>query len=219
VIPPILIWTTPQAEEMILYIARVSSNQANSDPGLLRYLIRNKHWSPFEMASMCIEINTSRAIAQQILRHRSFSFQEFSQRYATVSSAPLLHEARMRGATNRQSSLPADNENVASWWTNAQREVFDLATRKYQEAVDAGIANEVARFILPLATPTKLYMAGTLRSWVHYLEQRTDEHTQAEHREIALSIADIFVDQFPTIAEALDMSTNPVAADTSDGKR
>jgi len=204
VIPPILIWTTPRAEEMILYIARVSSNQDNSNPGLLRYLIRNKHWSPFEMASMCIEINTSRAIAQQILRHRSFSFQEFSQRYATVSSTPLLHEARMKGATNRQSSLPASDENVAKWWTYTQREVFDLASRKYLEAVDRGIANEVARFILPLSTPTKLYMAGTLRSWIHYLDQRTDEHTQLEHREIALGIADIFIDQFPILAEALE---------------
>lgn len=200
-----LVSVTPNAEANILFCARASSNQENTDPGLLRYLIRNKHWSPFELAHMVVEIKTSRAIAQQILRHRSFSFQEFSQRYAEVEGNEL-YDAREAGSSNRQSSLEPLNAGDQAWWYNKQKEVAEHCFAVYREALDLGIAKECARFVLPLSTTTKLYMSGSLRSWIHYLEQRCDEHTQLEHREIALRIRDIFYVQFPTVAEALEES-------------
>jgi thymidylate synthase (FAD) len=200
--PVKLVSVTPDAERQILYCARVSSNQANDDPGLLRYLIRNGHWSPFEMASMTLEIRTSRAIAQQILRHRSFSFQEFSQRYAAATNV-IFHEVRVKGSTNRQGSVPNKDKAIEAWWVDAQKEVFALATMRYQDALDIGIAPEVARFLLPLATETKLYMAGTIRSWIHYIQMRTDDHAQLEHQELALLARAIFVQEFPTTSEAL----------------
>ncbi len=190
------------AEQLIAYCARVSNpnNQHNKEtaPNLLRYLIKNKHWSPFEMVSMCVSIETSRAIAAQILRHRSFSFQEFSQRYAAISDGDAEPvEIRMTGATNRQSSheVIADKTGI----------VADIVTRSfgaYQELLDMGVATETARMVLPLCTRTKLYMSGTIRSWIHYLQIRCHEHVQKEHRLIAEDIANILSVEFPTVYEA-----------------
>lgn len=197
-----LLSVTPGAERAILFCARVSSDQSNDDPGLLKYLIKNKHWSPFELAHMVLEIRTSRAIAQQILRHRSFSFQEFSQRYAEPGG-PIMYLARRKGSTNRQSSIDDLPNEVQQEWIAIQKHVFAETREAYQRAIALGIATECARFILPQSTETKLYMSGSVRSWIHYLEQRTDEHTQWEHRELALEAREIFVTQFPTISEAL----------------
>lgn len=194
------------AEDVIVYCARVSSpqNQENMEtaPRLLRYLIEHKHWSPFEMASMCVEIETSRAIAAQILRHRSFSFQEFSQRYSEATEFET-YEARRQDNKNRQNSiadLPAD---VCDWFEAAQQDVRVASRRLYSEALARGIAKEQARFLLPLSTRTKLYMNGSVRSWIHYLETRTTQSTQKEHREIAEAIKVIFTKEFPHTAEAL----------------
>lgn len=197
-----LVSVTPNAEALILYCARVSSNQDNTDPGLLKYLIRNNHWSPFELAHMVVEINTSRAIAQQILRHRSFSFQEFSQRYA-VAQETVFYDARQSGSSNRQSSLEPLNEGDQQWWRKTQEDVAEYCFKAYHQALDLGIAKECARFVLPLSTKTKLYMSGSLRSWIHYFKLRCDPHTQKEHMDIALAIEEIFNMQFPIIAEAL----------------
>lgn len=190
------------AEELVAYCARVSnpSNQMNKEtaPKLLKYLIKHKHWSPFEMASMCVEIKTSRAIAQQILRHRSFSFQEFSQRYAQVVGIEDI-EMRLQAKENRQSSTEVLDHDYVH---DKVVEINKLAADTYSEFIRLGIAKETARFVLPLSTSTTMYMNGTLRSWIHYLQQRCDEHTQKEHREIALGILSIFKKEFPTIYEA-----------------
>lgn len=204
-----LVHMTPDAEDMILRIARVSSAKPDSkDPRLLRYLIRNHHWSPFEMASMCLEIFTSRAIAQQILRHRSFSFQEFSQRYSAVTSPFLLTKARVKGASSRQCSLATDDMDLVRWWEEQQAVAFLEADKVYHAALTKGIAPEVARMVLPLATPTHLYMHGTLRSWIHYIHIRDEEHAQAEHIEVAQLCKRIFVQQLPIIAEALEWTVD-----------
>lgn len=195
------------AEELIAYCARVSnpSNQMNTEtaPGLIRYLIRNKHWSPFEMASMCVEIETSRAIAQQILRHRSFSFQEFSQRYSDVNELENMFEPvelRYAAKKNRQSS----SDIVESRIPNHEVDVFlGRAVELYNDLVQRGIATETARFILPLTTKSRLYMNGTVRSWIHYISLREDEHTQKEHRLVAEQVKNIFETNFPTIYEAI----------------
>lgn len=205
--PVKLISVTPNAEKTILYIARVSSDQTNENVGLLRFLIRNKHWSPFEMANMVLEINTTRAISQQIIRHRSFSFQEFSQRYAEVDDWEPTAGTRVKGATNRQSSIPTDDIDLIAWWNNAQLVTNAHSFQVYQEALRKGIAPEVARQILPVAAKTKMYMNGTIRSWIHYIEPRTDEHTQLEHRLIAEQAKQIFIEQFPVISEALWATT------------
>lgn len=201
-----LISVTPNAEKVILYIARVSSDQENESTGLLNYLIENGHWSPFEHASMTLEIQTSRAIATQIIRHRSFTYQEFSQRYAHATSY-FTSEARVKGDTNRQGSVWTDDNELIDWWITRQHLQNTAAFNLYEQALERGIAPEVARFILPLATMTKLYMTGTLRSWIHYLGDgpggRTNPHTQKEHRELALEGQKIFVQQFPIISEAL----------------
>lgn len=197
-----LISVTPNAEKIILYCARVSSDQSKTSTGLLDYLIRNKHWSPFEMAHMVIEIVTSRAISQQIIRHRSFSFQEFSQRYAKANNA-ISYDARMKGSTNRQSSLDTAQLADQEWWYEEQENIAKAAFKSYNDALDLGIAPECARMVLPLSTQTQLYMAGSLRSWIHYFDLRCDEHTQLEHKEIANDIRVIFDGQFPIIAEAL----------------
>lgn len=202
-----LVSVTPDAEKTILYCARVSSDQENTDTGLLRYLIRNKHWSPFELAHMVLEIRTSRAIAQQILRHRSFSFQEFSQRYAEVTNY-VVYLGRTQAEKNRQSSVDDLDQETQEWWITQQQLVADITFTAYKQALDRGIAKECARFVLPLSTETKLYMSGSVRSWIHYLEQRCDEHTQLEHRELAQAACGIFVEQFPTIAEALGWAAN-----------
>lgn len=193
---------TSNAEELILYIARVSSNQENTDTGLLRYLIRNQHWSPFEHAMLTLEIVTSRAIATQILRHRSFTFQEFSQRYANATRI-IQYPGRKQSETNRQSSTSDLDEETQKWWRDLQHRRTSESITDYNTALNRGVAKELARFILPLATETKLYMSGTLRSWIHYITQRTDEHTQLEHRVLAEEAQEHFVDLFPVISEAL----------------
>ena len=207
-----LTWVTPKAEEMIVKMARVSApkNQDNMEtaPQLLRYLIKHKHWSPFEMANMCVEIHTNRAISPQILRHRSFSFQEFSQRYANtkeLGSATIPH-LRRQDNKNRQNSTDdlvetLGAEKLAGFYRRTSQ-LFEDAEHLYGEMVSAGVAKECARGVLPLNTPTSLYMNGTLRSWIHYLQLRCDPGTQLEHREIALAIRQIFRQQFPVIGEA-----------------
>lgn len=194
------------AEQLIVYIARVSNpdNQLNMETSdkLLAYLIRKKHWSPFEMADMTIGIATSRAIAQQILRHRSFSFQEFSQRYAMVTDMEPI-ELRMRGATNRQGGEEALDDGKAAYYEKRIKEAIDLSNEVYVEMVGDGVAKECARMVLPLTTQTTLYMKGTIRSWIHYLQQRLDPHTQKEHRDIAGEILIIFGAQFPNVIKAL----------------
>lgn len=201
--PVTLVSVTPDAEKTILYIARVSSNQENESTGLLRYLISHKHWSPFEMVNMVLEINTTRAISQQIIRHRSFSYQEFSQRYAEVDGWEFTEGTRVKGDTNRQGSIPTDDNRLIKWWENVQRESNDSAFFSYKEAISNGIAPEVARQILPVAAKTKMYMNGTARSWIHYFDLRCDEHTQLEHRLIANQAKLIFQQEFPLTSEAL----------------
>lgn len=213
-----LISVTPQAEQMILHCARVSSPHPDSkETGLIGFLIRNNHWSPFEMANMCVQIITSRTIAHQILRHRSFSFQEFSQRYAEAPGF-ITHKARMQAEKNRQSSTDDAPEDIADWFENAQMQVRQLAERKYSEAREKGIAKEVARFLLPEATETKLFMNGTVRSWVHYLALRDDEHAQLEHQEIARAIKRIFNKQFPVISQAVWPAEYPRVEEAQSGQ-
>jgi thymidylate synthase (FAD) len=200
-----LIWITPEAEKLIGYMARVS-NPANQDNenvvGLLKYMIRNEHWSPFEMASACFEINTTRDIGRQILRHRSFSFQEFSQRYEDVSKLPPveLRECRLQDVKNRQSSLATEDDLVVQQWVRWQHEVHTRALDLYQASLDLGIAKEQARALLPEGlTPSRMYMSGTLRSWMHYVKLRSDPATQKEHRLIAQEIGRELEKQVPTI--------------------
>lgn len=196
-------------EELVAYCARVSnpSNQANHEtaPRLLNYLIRNHHWSPFEMAHAVVEITTTRDIARQILRHRSFSFQEFSQRYAEVAEPPVLREARLQDAKNRQNSLETEDHDLQTLWTAMQEEVAELAQGYYQSAIRAGIAKEVARAVLPEGlTPSRLYMAGTIRSWIHYIQLRTANGTQKEHREIAEMCKLAILHAMPSLEEILN---------------
>lgn len=201
-----LVSVTPNAENTIAYCARVSSpHQDNPNiSGLLKFMIREGHWSPFEMANMVVEINTSRAIAQQILRHRSFSFQEFSQRYAPATDF-IYYEARRQDEENRQNSIDDLDEETKIWFEEAQQEVAHLSFAKYLSALEKGVAKECARFLLPLNIETKLYMNGTLRSWIHYIQLRSPEHgTQKEHSDIAAEIKEIFKEQFPVISEALE---------------
>jgi thymidylate synthase (FAD) len=198
---------TPDAEKLIVRMARVS-NPANQDndataPRLLRYLIKHSHWSPFEMASLCLKIDTERDIAAQILRHRSFSFQEFSTRYAQTSIAEIP-KFRRQDDKNRQNSfddLPEDDEIR---FRSAAGNVIGKAYGVYEAMLAQGVAKETARRILPLCTPTTLYMHSTLRSWIHYIELRSSKETQLEHREIAIECRKIFVEQFPIIGEALN---------------
>ncbi|MCS7013521.1 MAG: FAD-dependent thymidylate synthase [Chloroherpetonaceae bacterium] len=199
--------TTP--EGLIAYCARVSSpHQENPDYAkLLRFCIRQKHWSIFEMVDMTVEITTTRAISPQILRHRSFSFQEFSQRYAKALDYEV-YEARRQDEKNRQNSLDDFDEDTKAWFRAAQREVASLAFQRYEEALAKGIAKESARVLLPLNTVTRLYMKGSVRSWIHYLQVRCDPATQKEHRDIANAIREIFIAQFPTIAEALEWTSH-----------
>lgn len=192
------------AEEIVVYCARVSnpSNQLNktTSPKLLKFLIKHKHWSPFELASMCLEIKTSRGIAAQILRHRSFSFQEFSQRYSKAQELEPL-ELRKQADKNRQSSSDAfDNESLIA----QVKEHTDKSISLYNNLIDAGVAKESARFMLPLTTETTMYMQGSLRSWIHYIDLRSEQNTQKEHREIAEACRQIFIDEFPDISAALE---------------
>lgn len=182
------------AGEFIVYAARVSNpaNQANrgTDERLLDYVIRKRHWSTLEMASATVEVVTTRDVARQILRHRSFSFQEFSQRYAEVEAEPILREARGQHPTNRQASVEIDDDSELYWqWKERQRHIADACGAAYDWAIGNGIAKEVARAVLPEGlTPSTLYVSGTFRSWLHYLDVRTDEGTQKEHRDLASAI-------------------------------
>lgn len=200
-----LISITPNAEEIIAYCARVSNPMNQDNPefgGLIRYCVKHGHWSIFEQANMVVEINTSRAIAPQILRHRSFSFQEFSQRYSAVNSF-VPHRARRQGKTNRQSSTDDFDIATQEWFLQSQNEIWNIAYKKYSEALEKGIAKESARALLPLNTATRLYMNGTVRSWIHYIQLRTMEDTQLEHRQIAETCKQIFIKNLPEISGAL----------------
>ena len=195
-----LIWITPEAEQVIGYCARVSNpaNQDNPDVArLLSYCIKHSHWSIFEMASMCVEIKTTRAIAPQILRHRSFSFQEFSQRYAEVHDFPVLGQMRLAGTTNRQSSQPLPEHGFDTDIILDAELAVSRSYWTYNKLIKAGIAAETARMVLPLCCPTTLYMSGTIRSWIHYVQLRTQEDTQLEHREIADSIKALMAEHLP----------------------
>ena len=194
------------AESLIAYTARVSNPQGQMNnetaPKLLAYLIKNKHWSPFEMVSMCVEIHTSRAVAQQILRHRSFSFQEFSLRYAKATEI-LEYPARRQDVHNRQNSIDDLTQADKDWFAEAQKEVATRSLTLYDEALARGIAKEQARFLLPLATATTLYVSGTARSWITYFLVRMEKVTQLEHREIAKECFGVFSTQFPITTEVL----------------
>lgn len=201
----------PEAD--IIYIARVSStrdDKTENIAGLIRYLIRNRHWSPFEMASMCVEIVTSRAISLQIVRHRSFSFQQLSQRY-TASMATEPVQLRLQAATNRQSSTDVTDPVIDGIPASVRIENhIQQGVGLYQDLLDAGVAKETARFVLPETMETRLYMHGTVRSWIHYLEVRDDAHAQLEHQEIAQAIKTIFVQLYPLTAEALGWTPSTV---------
>lgn len=196
------------AQELVAYCARVSNpaNQTNTDTSekLIRYLIKHKHWSPLEMVSACLEIETTRDIARQILRHRSFSFQEFSQRYAVADLGWEKKEARLQDTKNRQNSLATEDEMLAIEWERAQKRAIYAAEREYKWALDNGIAKEQARAVLPEGlTVSRLYMQGTLRSWLHYIELRSGPETQKEHREIAQACAGALETIFPMVSEFL----------------
>lgn len=204
-----LIWITPDAEHVIAYCARVSNpaNQDNPDAAkLLRYCIRNKHWSVFEMAAMCVEINTTRDIGRQILRHRSFHFQEFSGRYQSydaLSEAPL-RECRLQDQKNRQNSVETDDANLKDWWKAAQAHMLYDATIFYRSALERGIAKEQARALLPEGlTPSRMYMSGTIRDWLHYVDLRSGNGAQKEHAEIAKAIGRIIQQELPSIHSAM----------------
>ena len=192
---------------LVAYCARVSnpSNQLNAETNekLVKYLIKHQHWSPLEMVSACLEINTTRDIAHQIVRHRSFSFQEFSQRYANPTEMGDMFEyseARLQDTKNRQNSIETDSAEVQIFWEESQREVIGLAEKEYKKAIKMGIAKEVARKILPEGlTKTRIYMNGTLRSWVHYIDLRSANGTQKEHMEIAKACAEVISKIFPRI--------------------
>jgi thymidylate synthase (FAD) len=199
------IWATPEGEALVAFMARVSnpSNQDNPEtaPKLIKYLAKNNHWSPFEMVNICMEIETTRDIARQILRHRSFSFQEFSQRYAEAQRFELS-EARMQDTTNRQNSIETKDKELADWWYDKQKEALSYARMAYEEALAIGIAKEVARKVLPEGiTMSRMYMNGTLRSWLHYVAIRCDKATQKEHREVADACKLEIVKAFPSIHE------------------
>ena len=193
--------------EQVAFAARVSNpaNQNNNETSekLVRYLIKNQHWSPLEMVNICLEIETTRDIARQILRHRSFSFQEFSQRYAIASQLGFeLKEARMQDLKNRQNSKPTDNLALQAWWEERQKRVIRECQEAYQWALDSGIAKEQARAVLPEGmTVSRMYMNGTLRSWVHYIQLRSANGTQKEHREVAIACAKVIEPIFPMINE------------------
>ena len=203
-----LIWVTPDAEALVGKIARVSNPNNEDNPQvekLIRYLIKHKHWSPFEMASMCVEIHTTRAISAQILRHRSFSFQEFSQRYAipTDTFATVLPELRRQDLKNRQNSIDDLESEKQEYYQQRIDDHFRESVNLYESLLHSGVAKECARSVLPLNTVTRLYMSGTLRSWLHYVDLRADNGTQKEHMQIARSIGDILNDTVPTIARAM----------------
>ena len=205
-----LISVTPDAEKMMAYVARVSNPNNQENPNyakLLGYCIKHNHWSVFEQAFMTLEIETTRGLAAQVLRHRSFTYQEFSQRYADSSlladQIPMF-DLRRQDTKNRQNSIDDIDDFVKQEYEIKIRCHFDEAMVLYQSMLDMGIAKECARFVLPLATPTRMYMSGSVRSWIHYITLRSANGTQKEHMDIAEECKKIFVEQFPTCAEALE---------------
>ena len=198
-----LVWITPNAESVITYCARVSNpknQETNPNPEkLIAYCIKHKHWSVFEMASACVEINTTRDISAQILRHRSFSFQEFSQRYAEVQVRPELPKWRRQDLTNRQNSIDDLDLEAIAEADQLCANVIKESTLAYQRLLELGVAKECARKILPINSPTRLYMSGTLRSWLHYLQVRRGPETQLEHRQIAMEVASLLCKEIPSI--------------------
>lgn len=203
-----LVHSTPDGEELIAYMARVSNPKNQDNPQcskLIKYLIDHKHWSPFEMVNMCVEINTTRSISAQLLRHRSFSFQEFSQRYAEVDGLgdPIFPSLRRQDWDNRQNSIDDIGVNCQAEWFKEIGALYNQSSKLYKQMLNAGIAKECAREILPLASPTRLYMNGTLRSWIHYCDLRTGNGTQKEHRDIALEIQKLIKQNYPQTYEAL----------------
>ena len=195
------IHSTPDGDNLVAYMARVSNpnNQDNKDtaPRLIKYLIKHKHWSPFEMVSMCVEIETTRSIAAQILRHRSFSFQEFSQRYAAVTQPGVIPHLRRQDEKNRQNSIDDLDEYTTQRLQLAIQRQYNASFDLYEELLDSGIAKECARDVLPLSSPTKLYMHGTLRSWLHYVDLRCANGTQYEHKIIADQCKELIAIHFP----------------------
>ena len=209
-----LVSVTPKAEETMGYVARVSNPNNQENPkvaGLLGYCVKHGHWSVFEQAHMTLEINTTRGLAAQILRHRSFTFQEFSQRYADSSLLGKeipMPKLRRQDTKNRQNSIDdLDPFVVQDFELKMQRHFVD-GMHLYKEMLEAGIAKECARFVLPLATPTRLYMTGSVRSWIHYIDLRSAHGTQKEHTEVVKECRDIFIEQFPIVSEALEWITN-----------
>ena len=205
-----LVTVTPNAEETMGYVARVSNPKNQDNPkvaGLLSYCIKHGHWSVFEQAHMTVEINTTRGLAAQILRHRSFTFQEFSQRYADASmliEEIPLPELRRQDQKNRQNSIDDVDLEIVEKFNKLMRAHFDEGIDIYKEMLDAGIAKECARFVLPLATPTRLYMTGSVRSWIHYINLRSAHGTQKEHMDLVEEIKTVFCKQFPTVSQALN---------------
>ena len=195
------------ADDLIAYVCRVSNPEgqaAGTNPNrLIKYCIEHGHWSVFETASMTVEIETTRAIAAQLLRHRSFCFQEFSQRYAVVDTDVEPQAARSQDPKNRQASNDDLPDDVKEWWYQEQRHAIAVATESYFMALDRGIAKECARFVLPLATPTRMYMTGNVRSFVHYIQLRTGNGTQREHADLAEAVKAVFVATFPSVSRAL----------------
>lgn len=210
-----LIWATPDGDKLVGYLARVSNPNATPDQAsdrLIRYLIRNKHWSPFEMVNACVEINSTREVIRQILRHRSFSFQEFSGRYAAYENEPIFSEARLQDTKNRQNSIAVDDKDTNNLWFKLQLGVWDFCWGAYQTALKMGIAKELARKVLPEGlVPSKLYMNGTLRSWIHYWDTRCTPETQKEHRIIAEEIRTIILREFPEIAKVIGYDQNSIS--------
>ena len=205
-----LVHITPDAEELISYMARVSnpSNQSNTETSakLIKYLIQHNHWSPFEMVNMCVEINTTRAVAAQLLRHRSFSFQEFSQRYADVSSglgSPVMPALRTQDLTNRQNSKDDLQADKREFYHRRISQLFAESEDLYRELVSNGVAKECARDVLPMASPSRLYMNGTIRSWLHYCDLRTSNGTQREHSLIANGVRDLLYTYLPIVSTAM----------------
>jgi thymidylate synthase (FAD) len=202
-----LVHITPNAEELISYMARVSnpSNQANTETSakLIKYLIKHSHWSPFEMVNMCVCIETTRSIAAQILRHRSFSFQEFSQRYAEVQLRPEMPSFRAPDPKNRQNSTDTLSEEVLREADQVAAVALVESYKAYNRLLELGVAKECAREVLPLSTPTRLYMNGTIRSWLHYCDLRTAHGTQREHAKIAGQVQDLLYEHLPNVCEAM----------------
>ena len=205
-----LVSVTPDAEQHMAYVARVSNpkNQDNDQfAGLLKYCIKHGHWSVFEQAFMTVEINTTRGLAAQILRHRSFTYQEFSQRYADSSMLGdqiPLPELRRQDEKNRQNSTDDMNPRTVNHYNRKMEQHFKQGMKLYQNMLKDGVAKECARFVLPLATPTRIYMTGSVRSWIHYVDLRSAHGTQKEHMAVAEGVRSIFSEQFPTVAQALD---------------